>query len=127
MPIISESPPPAPSLWRHRDFLLLWSGGAVSDLGTAVSTLVLPLIAVRTLNATTFQVALLGVMLRLPFLVLTLPAGVIVDRVHRRTLMLWCDVGRMLAIGSIPLVSFFGKIWMWQLVLAALAVGTFRV
>lgn len=127
MPKTSESPPPLPSLWRHRDFLLLWSGGTVSDLGTAVSTLVLPLIAVRTLDASTFQVALLGVMLRVPFLVLALPAGVIVDRMGRRSLMVWCDVGRMLAIGSIPLVSLFGGVSMWQLVVAALAVGSFRV
>ena len=127
MPTISESPPPAPSLWRHRDFLLLWSGGAVSDLGSAVSTLVLPLVAITALDASTFQVALLGVMARLPFLVLTLPAGVIVDRVDRRTLMLWCDLGRMLAIGSVPLVSVFDRVSMWQLVLAALALGTFRV
>ncbi|MFC1413074.1 MFS transporter [Streptacidiphilus sp. N1-12] len=127
MPTISESPPPTPSLWRHRDFLLLWSGGAVSDLGSAVSTLVLPLVAVTALDASTFQVALLGVMARLPFLVLTLPAGVIVDRVDRRTLMLWCDLGRMLAIGSVPLVSAFDRVTMWQLVLAALALGTFRV
>ena len=127
MPMTSESTPPSPSLWRHRDFLLLWSGGAVSDLGSAVSTLVLPLIAVRTLEATTLEVALLGVVLRVPSLLLTLPAGVIVDRVDRRRLMVWCDVGRMLAVGSIPLVSMFGGITMWQLILAALAVGTFRV
>jgi MFS family permease len=127
MPMTTESAPSSPSLWRHRDFLLLWSGGAVSDLGTAVSTLVLPLIAVRTLEATTLEVAMLGVVLRLPSLLLTLPAGVIVDRVDRRRLMIWCDVGRMLAVGSIPLASLFGGITMWQLILAALAVGTFRV
>ncbi|MFC1421311.1 MFS transporter [Streptacidiphilus cavernicola] len=124
----SDSSPPKPSLWRHRDFLLLWSGGAVSDVGTAVSTLVLPLIAVRTLDASVFQVALLTVMIRLPSLVLTLPAGVIVDRVrNRRMLMIWCDVGRMLAVGSIPLATVFGSVTMWQLALAALAIGTFRV
>ena len=128
MAMTSDSSPPKPTLWRHRDFLLLWSGGAVSDLGTAVSTLVLPLIAVRTLNASTFEVALLTVMIRVPFLVLALPAGVIVDRIdRRRSLMLWCDVGRMLAIGSIPFVTLFGSVTIWQLALAALAVGTFRV
>ncbi len=127
MPKKTSDPSPATSLWRHRDFVLLWSGGAVSDLGSAVSTLVLPLIAVQ-LHATTFQVALLGVMGRLPFLVLSLPAGVLVDRMDRRSLMLWCDAGRMLAIGSIPLVSLLGgKVSMWQLALAALAVGSLRV
>jgi len=127
MPKKTSEPSPTASLWRHRDFALLWSGGAVSDLGSAVSTLVLPLIAVQ-LHASTFQVALLGVMGRLPFLLLSLPAGVLVDRMDRRSLMLWCDAGRMLAIGSIPLVSLLGgKVSMWQLVFAALAVGSLRV
>jgi len=127
MPKKTSEPSPTTSLWRHRDFALLWSGGAVSDLGSAVSTLVLPLIAVQ-LQAGTFQVALLGVMGRLPFLVLSLPTGVLVDRVDRRTLMICADVGRMLAIASIPLVSLCGgKVTILQLVLAALAVGSLRV
>lgn len=118
---------PGPSLWRHRDFLLLWTGGAVSDLGSAVSTLVIPLIAVRTLHAPVFQVALLGVMARVPFLLFALPAGVLVDRLRRRTVMICCDAGRMLAIGAIPLLSVFGHVVMWELIVAALAAGSFRV
>jgi MFS family permease len=127
MPKKTSEPSPTASLWRNRDFTLLWTGGAVSDVGSAVSTLVLPLIAVQ-LHASTFQVALLGVMGRIPFLVLSLPAGVLVDRIDRRTLMIWSDVGRMAAIGSVPLVSLTGaKVPMWQLVVAALVVAGCRV
>ena len=128
MPKKTSEPSPAPSLWRHRDFVLLWSGGAVSDLGSAVSTLVLPLIAVQQ-HASIFQVSLLGVMGRgVPALLLSLPAGVLVDRIDRRTLMIWSDAGRMAAFASIPLVSLLGgKVTMWQLLLAALVVGSLRV
>jgi MFS family permease len=128
MPKMTSEPSPATSLWRHRDFVLLWSGGAVSDLGSAVSTLVLPLIAVQH-HASIFQVSLLGVMGRgVPFLLLSLPAGVLVDRVDRRTLMIWSDLGRMAAIASIPVVSLLGEpVSMTQLVLAALVVGSLRV
>ena len=125
---MTSEPSPTPSLWRHRDFVLLWSGGAVSDLGSAVSTLVLPLIAVQR-HASILQVSLLGVMGRgVPFLLLSLPAGVLVDRIDRRTLMIWSDAGRMAALASIPLTSLLGgTVSMWQLLLAALVVGSLRV
>ena len=48
------------SLWRHRDFMFLWSGQTVSELGSNVSQLALPLIAVTVIKATTFEVAVLG-------------------------------------------------------------------
>jgi MFS family permease len=124
MPKTSTVPP---SLWRHRDFLLLWSGGAVSDLGSAISALVLPLLAIQTIHATTLQVALIGMMRRLPFLFLTLPAGVLVDRMRRRGLMVGCDLGRAVAVGSIPLLSVLGSVSLWQVYAAVLAVSTFRV
>ncbi|MGH3164732.1 MAG: hypothetical protein ACRDN0_02420 [Trebonia sp.] len=50
----------SPSLWRHRDFLLLWSGQSVSEMGSAVTQLALPLTAVVLLNASTFAVGLLN-------------------------------------------------------------------
>jgi MFS family permease len=123
----AHSEPSSPSLWHHRPFMLLWTGGAVSDLGSAVSTLVLPLLAVDTLKATTFQVAMIGMLNRLPFLLLTLPAGVLVDRIRRRGLMIWTDFGRMLALGSIPLISVFGHVSLWQVYVVALAAACFRV
>lgn len=127
MPKTSDPSPTVASLWRHRDFLLLWSGGSASDLGSAVSTLLLPLIAVQSLNATTFQVAMLGLMRRLPFLVLALPAGVLVDRMRLRRLMVWCDLASMVVIGSLPLVALYGSVDLWQLYTVTLLVGCFRV
>ena len=127
MPKASSTSAGPTTLWRHKPFLLLWTGGAVSDVGSAVSTLVLPLLAVDTLKATTFQVAMIGMLGRLPFLLLTLPAGVLVDRIRRRGLMIWTDLGRMIALGAIPVVSLFGHVTLWQVYVAILAATSLQV
>ena len=71
------------SLWRHRDFLLLWAGQSVSEAGSAVTVLALPLTAVVVLRASTFQVGLLSAATTAAFLVVALPAGAVVDRTDR--------------------------------------------
>src|SRR5262249_58024807 len=97
-----EPQSPAGSLWRHRDFLMLWAGQSVSELGSAVTLVALPLCAVVLLHASTFQVGLLAALETVPFLVIALPAGLVVDRLPRRRLMIACDGFRMLVIGSVP-------------------------
>jgi len=64
------------SLWRRRDFLALWAGQTVSELGSQVSLIALPLVAVTVLGAGAFQTGLLATLQYLPFLLLGLPAGV---------------------------------------------------
>ncbi|WP_370071236.1 MFS transporter [Streptacidiphilus sp. MAP5-3] len=115
------------SLWRHRDFMLLWGGGAASDLGSAVSTLLIPLLAVQSLGATTFQVAMLSLARRLPAAVFALPAGVVVDRLRKRRLMLWCQVLSALVVGSVPAVAFAGHVQLWQLYAVTAVVGSITV
>ena len=78
---------PRGGLWRHADFLKLWSAQSISQIGTQISGIALPLVALYTLHATAFQVAALGTVEFLPFLVFTLPAGVWVDRLRRRWIM----------------------------------------
>ena len=125
---IEEQADAAPkSLWRHRDFMLLWSGQTVSELGSTVSQLALPLIAVTVIKATTFEVSVLGFLTSLAFLLISLPAGVIVDRVRKRGLMLWCDVARMVLMASIPLAAVFWHVTLWQLYVVATAVGVLTV
>ena len=77
-----------PSLWRSPDFLRLWTAETVSQLGTQVSALAIPFVAIDLLEASTFEVALLGVVDFLPFLLIGLPAGVWVDRLRRRPVMI---------------------------------------
>ncbi|MGC2004653.1 MAG: hypothetical protein WA689_07865, partial [Trebonia sp.] len=68
------------SLWRHRDFMLLWGGQTVSEMGSSVTQLALPLTAVVLLKASTFEVALLTSAATAAFALIALPAGAIVDR-----------------------------------------------
>jgi len=118
---------PGRTLWRHRNFLLLWSGQTVSELGSAVTQLALPLTAVVVLGASTFQVGLLTSAATLAFAVIALPAGAIVDRHTKRWLMIWCDVARMLIIGSIPVAAALGALTMWQLYAVAITAGVCTV
>ncbi len=114
-------------LWRHRDFMLLWGGQAVSEMGSAVTLLALPLTAVVVLHASTLQVGVLTALATAAFLVIALPAGAVVDRLPKRRLMLVCDAARMLIIGSVPLAAALGALTMAQLYTVALATGVATV
>jgi MFS family permease len=129
----SEHPAPEatrekpPGLWRHRDFLLLWSGQAVSELGSAVTLLAVPLVAVVLLHASTFSVGLLATASTLPFLIIALPAGLVVDRLAKRPMLIGCDVARMLVIASVPIAAAAGVLTMAQLFAVALVAGILTV
>ena len=111
------------SLWRHRNFLLLWSGQSVSEIGSSVTQLALPLTAVVVLRASTFQVGLLTSASTLAFALIALPAGALVDRWAKRRLMIWCDVARMVIIGSVPLAAALGVLTLGQLYAVAITAG----
>jgi MFS family permease len=115
------------ALLKHRDFRRLWAGETVSELGTQVSVLAVPLLAVRSLHATTFQVALLTATSTVGFLVVGLPAGAWVDRLRKRKVMIAADIGRVLALGSIPIAYAFGALGLLQLYLATIATGLLTV
>ena len=87
-------------LWRHVDFLKLWFGQTTSVFGSLVGGFALPLVAALTLEATPMQMALLGAAGRLPELLIGLIAGVWVDRLRRRPLMIGVDVGRALLLAN---------------------------
>jgi MFS family permease len=115
------------TLWRHRNFLLLWSGQTVSEMGSAVTQLALPLTAVVALRASTFQVGLLTSAATAAFALIALPAGAIVDRLDKRRLMIWCDAARILIIGSVPLAAALGVLALWQLYAVAVTAGVCTV
>src|SRR5947208_10817479 len=94
---------PRGPLWRNPDFLRLWAGQSVSQLGSQVTNLALPFVAILVLHATTFQVAALGVVEFLPFILFSLPAGVWVDRLPRRPILIVADCGRAVVLGTVPL------------------------
>jgi MFS family permease len=113
-------------LWRQADFLKLWTGQTISVVGSQVTVLALPTIAILLLHATAAQVGLLASLERLAFPVLALLAGVWIDRVRRRPLMIAADALRAVALLSVPLVAAIGTLTLLQLyaVAATLGVGT---
>lgn len=128
--------PPAPvvdgprrrgGLVWHRDFRLLWIGQTGSKLGSSVTSVALPLVAVTTLGASTFQVALLSAAAWLPWLVIGLPAGAWVDRLPRRPVMIICDVVSLLLFLSVPVAAWLGVLTIGHLLAVALGAGTASV
>jgi Na+/melibiose symporter-like transporter len=124
---VTDNQSASTGLWRHRDFLLLWGGQTVSQTGSQVTILALPLVAIVVLHATTFQIGLLSATVTSAYLLFALPAGVLADRVSKRRLMLWCDVAGLLVIGSIPVAAAAGVLTLGQLYLVALASGVVSV
>ncbi|MET7377124.1 MFS transporter [Micromonospora arida] len=118
---------PTGGLLRHRDFRLLWAGQAVSSVGSNVTTVALPLVAVAVLDAGTFQVAVLTAAAWLPWLLIGLPAGAWVDRLPRRPVMVICDLLCAVAFLSVPLAAMLGRLTVAQLLVVALSAGAARV
>ena len=114
-------------LLQHRDFRLLWGGETVSELGSQVSLLAIPLLAVRTLHATAFEMGLLTAASTAAFLIVGLPAGVWVDRMRRRRVMIGADLGRVLALGSVPVAYAVGGLTLVQLFVVTLSSGILTV
>jgi MFS family permease len=114
---------PTGGLWRHPDFIKLWSAETVSQFGTQFTQLALPLAAIDVLHASAFEVAALVTAEFLPFLLVSLPAGVWVDRLRRRPILVAGDISRAALLGSIPIAYAFGHLTIWHLYVVAFLVG----
>jgi MFS family permease len=114
-------------LWRHGDFLRLWSAQAVSALGSQVSLLALPLTALLVLHAKPYQVALLATAGTLPTLAVGIPAGVWVDRLRRRPVMIAADLARAAMLASAPVAYGLGILTLPHLYVVAVVNGSFSV
>src|SRR5262249_45019481 len=113
--------------WRHSDFMKLWSAETISQFGTQVTILAMPLAALKVLGASTFQVGLLTTFEFLPFILVGLQAGVWVDRNKRRGVMIAGDLGRAAALLSVPIVYELGHLTMVQLYAVVLITGVLTV
>jgi MFS family permease len=118
---------PNVGLWHHRDFRRLWIGETVSQLGSAVSLLALPLVAILAVKASTFEVGLLTAFQTVAFLLVALPAGAWVDRMRFRSVLIVNDLVRALMLASIPAAQVVGRLTIWQLYVVALVVGVSTV
>jgi MFS family permease len=110
-------------LWRHPDFLKLWAGQTISLIGTQVTLLALPLTAALVLGATPFEVGVLGAVGSAPYLLFGLLAGVWVDRLSRRPVMIGADIGRAVLLASIPAAALMGLLRLEHLYAVAFGVG----
>lgn len=115
------------TLWRHREFLKLWTAQTISVFGDNFTGLALPIIAAISLQATPGQMGILTAVERAPFLLLGLFAGVWVDRMRRRPILIAGDIGRGLVLLSIPAAAFAGSLGMPQLYVVGFLIGCFTV
>ena len=114
-------------LLRNRNFLWLWGGDAISQLGTQFTQLAIPVIAVTLLHATEFQVGVLTAAETASFLVVGLPAGAWIDRMRKRRVMIAADLIRALFLAAVPVLWFAGALEIWHLIVIATVIGVATV
>jgi len=118
---------PRPGLLREHDFRQLFVADTISQLGSQVSLLALPLVAVLALQASNFEVGALATCDTLAFLLIGLPAGAWVDRMRRRSVLIAGDLGRAVVLGSVPVAWWFDALTMPQLYVVGLLTGVLTV
>jgi MFS family permease len=124
---VGATTPRRPSLWRQSDFMKLWGGQTVSQFGDEITLLAIPLLAISILGAGAFEMGVLGVVRFLPWILFTLPAGVWVDRMRRRPILIGADVARALLLASIPVAFLGGWLSLIQVYVVAFLAGTLEV
>jgi MFS family permease len=117
----------ASSLWRHHDFMALWSGATVSEIGSQVSQMAIPLAALTVLHTGSAGVGLVRALGTLPYLLLGLPAGVWVEHRRRRFVLVINDGVRLVLFASIPIAYAIGVLTLVQLYLVAFIAGVATV
>jgi MFS family permease len=113
-------------LWRNVSYMLLWSGQTVSSVGTQVSTIAFPLL-VLFITHSPAQAGFMGAVRALPYLFFSLPAGALIDRWDRKRVMIICDIGRAIAMGSIPIAVALNRLSITQLFIVSAVEGTLYV
>jgi len=123
----NDEGPRRTSAWRVSNFRRLWFGSTVSWFGAEIGELALPLLAIITLSASAAEVGILRAAQFLPFLVATLPFGLLVDRRRRLPLMIGADLGRFVLIGTIPILVWTGSAHMQILCVLVFVAGSLTV
>jgi MFS family permease len=120
-------PSAEPGLWRNGDFVRLWSAQTISLFGSQVTEFALPLVAIITLAASATEAGLVATARFLPFLLLTIFMGVLVDRSRRLPILVTTNAGRAVLLGLIPLLALVGGLGIPVLLVIAFAVGVLTV
>ncbi|MGZ4674530.1 MAG: MFS transporter [Ilumatobacteraceae bacterium] len=109
-----------------RAYWRLWTASTISNLGDGVFIVALPLLAAR-LTRSELSISFVGVAAALPWLLLSLPIGVLVDRIDHRILMVRADVFRCAVIGTLTIIVAAGRAEVWMLWIAAGCLGVAEV
>jgi MFS family permease len=115
------------SVLRNRDFLKLWTAQTVSVFGTQITILAVPVVAALFLKVSPLEFGLLTTIEFIPFVILGLPAGVWVDRLRRRPILIGADLLRAISLLSIPAAFALDALTIWQLYLVVFVNGCFTV
>ncbi|HUG31182.1 MAG TPA: MFS transporter [Candidatus Limnocylindria bacterium] len=110
-----------PSLWRDRSFLALWSASTVSLFGSLITRTALPFAAILVLQAGPLEISALRSAELIAGLIVGLFAGAWVDRLRRRPILIWADIGRAVLLASIPVAFVLGVLGLPQLLFVAFA------
>jgi MFS family permease len=119
--------PRRPSLWRQGDFMKLWTAQTISQFGDEITGIALPFVAITILGAEAFEMGILGVVRFLPWILFTLPAGVWVDRMRRRPILIGADIARAALLATIPIGFLGGWLTIWQIYVVSFLAGTLEV
>ncbi|MBG0831109.1 MFS transporter [Planomonospora sp. ID67723] len=112
-----ETDRPARSLWRDRDFGIFWAAQTLSVAGDSFAYIAVPLLVLHATGSVA-QMGLLTGVAGAASICAGIFAGVLVDRLDRRTLLICCDLARMVLYGLVPLVWAFGpQVWLLYVVL----------
>lgn len=117
----------ASSLWRDRDFLVYWLGQSVSRGGTRVAEFSLPLAAIFLFDASSSQLGVINALAFVPYLVMTLFAGVWIDRSRKRRVLIVAELGRIVVLGAAFVVYLSGNLPLVGFYLIALLLGVCAV
>jgi MFS family permease len=126
-PAPAATPPRGRPLWADPDFLKLWSAQAISELGSRITREGIPLTALLVLHAGAVRMGLLNALGGIAVLVFGLAAGVWIDRLRRRPVLIAADLGRAALLASIPAAALAGRLAMGQLYVVAALTGVMTV
>jgi MFS family permease len=114
---------PAP----RSSFARYWTAAAISSFGSAVTAVAMPVLVVRLLGATPFEVGVVNAAQFVPYALLGLIAGVYTDRWRRKPILVWASVGRALSLSAVPILWLMGVLQIWMLAIALVFFGAFSV
>jgi MFS family permease len=123
----SARPGEPTSIWREPAFPRYWTAATISSFGTAVTAVALPVLIVEVLGASPVELGVVNAAQFVPYAVLGVFAGVLVDRWRRKPVLVWASLGRALSLGFVPVLWLLGGLHLWVLACLLVLFGACNV